>query len=203
MSSLSVIGIAGNTTRPSRTRSLVEAVLAALDERIDASLNLIDLSESGPTLLSGLTRSSVPRLGEAILERIEAADLLVVGTPVYRASYTGVLKHVFDLLRQDALSGKTAILAATGGSPLHGLVTEHQLRPLLGFFGAHTAPTAIYATEADFSGYAIANAALQERIQRAATEGVSLLSLTRTSRPIERETTGRSTNGAALRATPG
>ncbi|MCI0430279.1 MAG: NAD(P)H-dependent oxidoreductase [Rhodospirillales bacterium] len=175
----------------------MEAVLAALDERTDASIHLIDLSETGPTLLSALTRSAVPRLGEAILERIESADLLVVGTPVYRASYTGALKHVFDLLRQDALSGKPAILAATGGSPLHGLVTEHQLRPLLGFFGAHTAPTAIYATEADFAGYVVATAALQQRIQRAATEGVSLLSLTRTAQ----EPAAQATNGALRTST--
>ena len=69
--------------------------------------------------------------GKALIRALEAADLIVVGTPVYRASYTGALKHVFDLLHKDSLAGKPAVLAATGGSALHGLVTEHQLRPLL------------------------------------------------------------------------
>jgi FMN reductase len=173
----SIVGLAGNLTSPSRTRVLVEAVLEAVQRRVDASTGLIDLSTVGPVLLSAPTRDALARAGEVLLSRIEAAHLPVVGTPVYRASYTGALKHVFDLLHKDSLAGKPAILVATGGSALHGLVTEHQLRPLLAFFGAHTVPTSLYATEADFTGYRIANAALARRIERAAAEAATLLTL--------------------------
>jgi FMN reductase len=185
MTPRSIVGLAGNLTSPSRTRVLVEAVLEALQSRFDASTSLIDLSAVGPVLLSAPTRAALVRAGEVLLSRVEAADLLVVGTPVYRASYTGALKHVFDLLHQDSLTGKPAILAATGGSALHGLVTEHQLRPLLAFFGAHTVPTSLYATEADFTGYQIANAALARRIGRAAAEAATLLALPSRTRSIE------------------
>jgi FMN reductase len=181
----SIVGLAGNLTSPSRTRVLVEAVLEAVQRRVDASASVIDLSVVGPVLLSAPTRDALARAGEVLLSRVEAADLVVVGTPVYRASYTGALKHVFDLLHKDSLAGKPAILAATGGSPLHGLVTEHQLRPLLTFFNAHTVPTSLYATEADFTDYRIANAALARRIERAADEAATLLALTGGTRAVD------------------
>ncbi|TGP68131.1 NAD(P)H-dependent oxidoreductase, partial [Mesorhizobium sp. M2D.F.Ca.ET.224.01.1.1] len=113
--------------------------------------------------------------GEAIIQRVEKADLLVVGTPVYRASYTCALKHLFDLVDYRALTGKTVLLAATGGSPYHGLVLEHQLRPLFGFFCSVTVPTGVYGTPDDFVDGEIVGAAIIERIARAATDAVSLL----------------------------
>ena len=87
----SIVGLAGNLTSPSRTRVLVEALLDAVQRRVDASASLIDLSVVGPVLLSAPTRGALARAGEVLLGRVEAADLLIVGTPVYRASYTGAL----------------------------------------------------------------------------------------------------------------
>ena len=170
----SIVGIAGNVTRPSRTRVLVEAVLAALGTRLQASPELIDLADTGSEILRALRPDQLSEPGRALIKTIEDADILVVGTPVYRGSYTGVIKHVFDLVRQDAFSGKPVILTATGGSALHALVTEHQLRPLLSFFGAHTVPTAIYAVEGDFKDYRIVNPALADRVARAAGEAARL-----------------------------
>ena len=112
---------------------------------------------------------------EAIIQRVEKVDLLVVGTPVYRASYTGALKHLFDLVDYRALTGKTVLLAATGGSPYHGLVFEHQLRPLFGFFGAVTVPTGVYGSPDDFVGAELVGPSIRDRISRAASEAVSLL----------------------------
>lgn len=66
-------------------------------------------------------------------------------------------------------------MAATGGTPLHGLVTEHQVRPLFGFFNALTLPTAIYATETDFANYKIISPVVDDRIARAVSELVQVL----------------------------
>jgi FMN reductase len=175
MTAVSIIGIAGNVTRPSRTSALVAAVLKALEQRTHGSQRLIELIDVGPTLLSALTPDRLDAEGKELIRAIEAADLVVVGTPVYRASYTGALKHVFDLVRQDAFAGKPVILTATGGSALHGLVTEHQLRPLFAFFNAFTLPTSIYATEADFRDYRVASPAVHDRIERAAWEAAGIL----------------------------
>jgi FMN reductase len=172
---LSVLGLSGSTRRPSRTSALVRAAAVALDARLDADSRVIELADAAPLLFAALTRAEAPPPAEAILRAVETADILVVATPVYRASYTGALKHLFDLVRFDALAGRPVILAATGGSPQHGLVTEHQLRPLLSFFGALTVPTAIYATEADFDGFALTSPSVLARIDRAADEAARLV----------------------------
>ena len=68
---------------------------------------------------------------------------------------TGALKHLFDLVDHRTFAGKPVALAATGGSLMHGLVTEHQLRPLFGFLNAPTLPTTVYAVESDFDDYRV------------------------------------------------
>ena len=168
--SLSVIGVSGSVRRVSRTSGLVRAILSAINREVGGGSRLIELSEAAPLLFSALTRAQTNAAAEEIVRSLEGADILVVGTPVYRASYTGALKHLFDLVRHDALTGAKVVLAATGGTPLHGLVTEHQLRPLLSFFGVHTAPTTIYATEADFDDDVLTSRAVFDRIERATEE---------------------------------
>ena len=78
------------------------------------------------------------------------ADALVIGSPVYKGSYPGLFKHFIDLIEPERLYGKPVLLSATGGGDRHALMVEHQLRPLFGFFMAHSLPTAIYAAARDF-----------------------------------------------------
>ena len=151
----SVLGIAGSVRQPSRTTNLVAAVVDAICQPPRHTGRVVELGDRGSSFLDALTRDTIHGRALEIVEAIEDADVLVVGTPVYRASYTGLFKHVFDLVHHEALVGKTVVLTATGGSPLHGLVMEHQLRPLFGFFRAHTVPSAVYATEADFDQYTL------------------------------------------------
>lgn len=171
----SVLGISGSVTRPSRTTTLVSAVLDAITARTPVRPRLVELVDAGPTLFSALTSDKLQGSAAEIVRAVETADVLVVGTPVYRASYTGALKHLFDLVRYDALVGKPVVLLATGGTPLHGLVAEHQLRPLFGYFNTLTVPTTIYAVETDFRDYRLVNPAIADRIDRVVTEVVTLL----------------------------
>lgn len=67
---------------------------------------------------------------------LEAADAVVVTTPVYKAAYSGLLKVFLDLLPQYALKGKTVLPLATGGTPAHVLVIDYALRPVLTSLGA-------------------------------------------------------------------
>lgn len=69
------------------------------------------------------------------------ADGVVIGTPVYKAAYSGLLKSLLDLLPQYALSGKTVLPLATGGSTAHVLAIDYALRPVLSSMGAsHIVP---------------------------------------------------------------
>ncbi|MFJ8927485.1 NADPH-dependent FMN reductase [Streptomyces sp. NPDC102364] len=64
------------------------------------------------------------------------ADGIVIGTPVYKAAYSGVLKALLDLLPQYALTGKTVLPLATGGTTAHILAIDYALRPVLSSMGA-------------------------------------------------------------------
>jgi FMN reductase len=104
---------------------------------------------------------------ERQLVAVEQADVLVVATPVYRGSYTGLFKHFFDFIDQDALVDTPILLAATGGSERHALVIDHQLRPLFSFFQARTLPLGVYATDRDFAEGRVHNEALIQRARLA------------------------------------
>lgn len=89
-------------------------------------------------LLSGHTENPVLRRA---LDEVAAADALIVATPVYKASYTGLLKAFLDLLPQSGLAGKTVLPLATGGSLAHVLAIDYALRPVLTALGArHVVP---------------------------------------------------------------
>jgi FMN reductase len=170
MRELRILGISGNVRTPSRTASLVEAILASIESRFGVSTRKIDLVDAAPVLFRALRSDQLDEAGRELVQAVETADVLVVGSPVYRASYSGALKHLFDLVHFESLIGKPVILAATGGTPMHGLMTEHQLRPLFGFFKALTLPTAIYALESDFDAYTVRNPVIVERIDAAVRE---------------------------------
>ncbi|CAG2359063.1 MULTISPECIES: FMN reductase [Burkholderia cepacia complex] len=172
---LNVVAISGSLQRPSRTLALTDAIVAALGAALPIETRLIELGEIGSRLAGALTRAQVPADLDALIRAIETADALVVASPVYRASYTGLFKHLFDLVRHDALIDVPVLLAATGGSERHALVIDHQLRPLFSFFQARTLPIGVYASESDFDRYQIANPALRERIALAVARAVPQL----------------------------
>ncbi|MDC8756360.1 NADPH-dependent FMN reductase [Janthinobacterium fluminis] len=77
---------------------------------------------------------------------VAAADVVIVATPVYKASYAGILKAFLDLLPQDGLAGKLVLPLATGGSQSHLLALDYALRPVLHALAARHVLTSIYAT---------------------------------------------------------
>eukprot|EP01035_Chromulina_nebulosa_P038617 gene38617-52174_t len=170
MRELSILGISGNVRTPSRTASLVSTILASITARFGTNTRHIDLVDAAPVLFRALRADQLDEAGKELVQAVETADVLVVGSPVYRASYSGALKHLFDLVHFQSLIGKPVILAATGGTPMHGLMTEHQLRPLFGFFRALTLPTAVYALESDFDAYTLINPDVLGRIEAAVAE---------------------------------
>lgn len=172
---LSVVGVSGSTHSPSRTTALVSSILDVVARDRDVETHLVEVDRIGPGLAGTVRRSELADEVQEELARIESADLLVVASPVYRASYTGLFKHLFDFVEQYALVGTPVLLAATGGSERHGLMIEHQLRPLFGFFQSLTLPNGIYASDADFTDYRISNDELHERIETAVARALPVV----------------------------
>jgi FMN reductase len=112
-----------------------------------------------------------------VLDAVTAADVLVVGSPTYKGSYTGLFKHFFDLIEPNALRGKPVLLAATGGGERHALMVEHQLKPLFAFFESLVVPTAVYATDKDFRDGTLVSDAIRGGSDQAIAEaGLALVS---------------------------
>lgn len=172
---LKVVAVSGSLHAPSKTTALVHEILSALDCRIPATTHLIELNEIGPEFAGALRRDQLSVRIEDELQHIENADLLVVASPVYRASFTGLLKHLFDFVEQYSLVDKPVLLAATGGSDRHALMLEHQFRPLFGFFQALTLPLGVYANDSDFSDYRVSNLELRDRIDLAVSRALPLI----------------------------
>ncbi|WP_344094892.1 NAD(P)H-dependent oxidoreductase [Microbacterium deminutum] len=137
---------------------------------------LIELTELGPSLAGVLHREDLPPHVEEALVDIETADLLVAASPVYRASFTGLFKHLFDFVGQYALVGQPVLVAATSGGERHALIIEHQLRPLFGFFQSLTLPLGVYASTTDFDGHRLRDGgSIHQRIDQAVTRGLPLV----------------------------
>ncbi len=172
---LKVVGVSGSLHEPSKTTVLVESIIEAVGRRTAIDAEVITLTKLGPSLAGALQRDHLPDEVEDALLAIEGADLLIAASPVYRASFTGLFKHLFDFVDQYALVGQPVLLAATGGGERHALILEHQLRPLFGFFQSLTLPLGVYASTTDFDGYALRNGAAQQRIEQAVGRGLPLV----------------------------
>lgn len=170
-----IVAVSGSLHEPSKTTALIRAIADAVAERADAEVQLIELTAIGPSLAGALQREGLPPHVEEQLVAIEQADLLIVGSPVYRASFTGLFKHLFDFVGQYDLVGKPVLLAATGGGERHALMIEHQLRPLFAFFQALTLPVGVYASNTDFDGYRVNSEVLEARIALAADRALPLV----------------------------
>ncbi|UZE21482.1 FMN reductase [Pseudomonas sp. B21-056] len=170
-----VVAISGSVQRPSRTLVLLQALVERLGQQLPIEVRLIELAEVGPGFAGVLRREVLPAAVQDHLRAIESADLLIAASPVYRASYTGLFKHLFDFVHHEALRNVPVLLAATGGSERHALVIDHQLRPLFGFFQALSLPVGVYATETDFTHYRISSTEVLERIERAVEAALSSL----------------------------
>jgi FMN reductase len=164
MAEISVVGVSGSPTRPSRTTALVDEVTRAFATSLGGVPTLIELAPLLGELGEGPYRSDIGPNARHALEQVEAADLIVVGSPAYRATYTGLFKLFFDHVGQYALADKPIILTATGGSDRHALLVEHQMRPLFGFFQALTLPLGIFANEGDFTDYRVTSTELYDRM---------------------------------------
>lgn len=128
-----VLSVSGSPSATSRTARL----LRHLDGRLVAQGHEVvplDVRTLPAEALLGADFRH-PAIVEAT-ELVARADGVVIGTPVYKAAYSGLLKSLLDLLPQYALVGKTVLPLATGGSTAHVLAIDYALRPVLSSMGA-------------------------------------------------------------------
>jgi FMN reductase len=165
-----LVVVSAGLSVPSSTRLLADRLAAAVEHRAPVSVRVVELRDLAVEIAHNFTNGFPGRALAASLEAVTEADGLIVVTPVFSASYSGLFKSFFDVLDKDALVGKPVLIAATGGSARHSLVLDHALRPLFSYLRAVVTPTGVYAASEDWGAEG-----LPERIERAAGELTGLM----------------------------
>jgi FMN reductase len=128
-----ILTVTGSPSATSRTAAVVRHVERQLvDSGHDVSALAVRELSADALFAADATDPTI----RGAIDAVHAADGLVVATPVYKASYTGLLKALLDLLPQYALAGKVVLPLALGGSPAHVLAIDYALRPVLTAMGA-------------------------------------------------------------------
>lgn len=146
-----LVAVLGSVTPPGRLFQAVEYSLAAARDADSAvKTTLVDLAGYRIGFAGGRPLEEMDDDTPAVVETIARADAVLFASPVYRASYTGVLKNLLDLLPVEALLGKPCAILAMGATQHHYLGVEWHLRDVLTWFGAVTVPTSVYLASSDF-----------------------------------------------------
>lgn len=142
-----VLAVSGNPRPGSRTLGAAEAVA----HRVAALLSTTDVATIDLATLGGEVLAAEHPGADAARDRLAAATVAVVATPVYKASYTGLLKAFLDLYGPDGLAGVVVVPLVVSGSPAHALVGEVHLRPVLVELGAVVPTRSLTVTEAQLA----------------------------------------------------
>lgn len=162
-----VITLAGSPRFPSRSSALLEYAREKLSA-LDIEVCHWHLHNFAPEDLL-YARFDSPAL-KALNEQLEQADGLIVATPVYKASFSGALKTLLDLLPKRALEKKIVLPLATGGTVAHMLAVDYALKPVLNALKAQEILHGVFADDgqiADYQHKPVFSASLQLRLDTA------------------------------------
>ncbi|ERI50058.1 NAD(P)H-dependent FMN reductase [Pseudomonas sp. EGD-AK9] len=139
-----VVLLSGSPAARSRTEVLLDHVRRRLEaQQVEVSLLRVRDFPAEDLLHA--------RAGSPAIQQLQAvvasADGLVVGTPVYKASFTGALKVLLDLLPERALAHKVVLPLASGGSPAHLLAVDYALKPVLAALKAQEMLSGVFAVD--------------------------------------------------------
>lgn len=163
---MTAVAVNGSPSTKSKTHALAAAGL-----ELAGGGTLIDVSTlDAEALLLRREHASV----QGAIDAIAGADVLILATPVYRATYSGLLKVVLDQLPTDALRGTAAVLAATAASPAHFLALDTGLRAAVASLAGWSVPTVTYATGDDFSEDGRPSERVRATLERAIAEAQSV-----------------------------
>ena len=192
MTGRTLTAVSAGLSQPSASRLLADRMMAATERALDASgvsvtREVVELRDHARDVTSALLTGVPSASLESVISTVTGSDGLIVVTPVFNGSYSGLFKMFFDILDPDSLAGRPVLIGATGNTPRHSLVIEHAIRPMFSYLHTLTVPTGVYAAAQDWgatgagmsgaggSGGDADGEALNSRIARAARELADLI----------------------------
>lgn len=144
-----VLALTGNPRPASRSHALARTLASAIAAQAgQAAADEIDVALLGAGVLD-----PVDERARSATEQVLAADILVVSSPTYKATYAGLLKVFLDRFGTGALKGIAAVPILLGGAPHHRLAVDVHLTPLLLELGASVPVRGLFVLEAEVDGF--------------------------------------------------
>jgi FMN reductase len=144
-----IVGLVGNPRPESRTHGLARALTRELARVIAGAVTAeVDLAPLGPRVLDQADEAAA-----TAVEVVLRADILVVASPTYKATYSGLLKAFLDRFGNRALAGTAAVPVLLGGAPSHLLAVDLHVTPLLLELGASVPARGLFVLEPDVAGF--------------------------------------------------
>jgi FMN reductase len=149
VSPLQIVTVVGNPRPESRTHALAWTLAGELaGVAPEAEVSHVDLAVLGPRVLDPADNAAA-----AAVKQVLGADVLVVASPTYKATYSGLLKAFLDRLGTGSLAGTRAIPVLLGGAPNHQLAVDVHFTPLLLELGASVPARGLFVLEADVAAF--------------------------------------------------
>lgn len=177
MTTRSIAVISGGLGVPSSSRLLADRLAAATRSALEAHgdacvLETFELREHAHAITDHLLTGFATGRLRSMLDAVRGADGVILVTPVFSASYSGLFKSFLDVLEPGSLTAKPVLIGATGGTARHSLALEYAVRPVLAYARATVAPTAVFAASSDWGE---SHSGLAARIDQAGTELADLV----------------------------
>jgi FMN reductase len=169
-----IVALSGNPRPQSRTHSLAVTLATELADVLPAAtVTQIELAGLGPRVLD----PDDPAAGAAFGEML-AGDILVISSPTFKATYSGLLKSFLDRCDYKGLTGRTAVPIMLARLPGHELAVNLHFAAVLLELGAKVPAGGLYVLESDVedfrstaAAWADANAATLVTASRVASRG--------------------------------
>ncbi|GAA5523233.1 NAD(P)H-dependent oxidoreductase [Aliifodinibius salicampi] len=178
-----LLGIVGSVSTPSKTRAAIEISLQAAENEFDVNTEILHLAEYDLDIADGRKLDEYTGDTADALNLIINSSAFLIGTPVYRGSYSGALKNLFDLIPRGQwqsdeapLEDRPIGLIATGATDHHYLSISHELEPIASFFGSHQVGSGVYVNSSQFDDHQVTD---KEIIARLETLGKATIELSK------------------------
>lgn len=139
-----IVIISGSPLSPSRSAALSAYMKNKLVNQ-GMNVSMINIRDLPPEDLMHANFKS-PSIKEA-MAKVDGARAVIVASPVYKATYTGLLKSFFDLIPEKGLANKIILPVASGGSIAHLLALEYAFNPLFSILGAQEIINGVYLVD--------------------------------------------------------
>lgn len=190
MTTRQLVTVSAGTGNPSATRMLADrltdATTAELGERgIGVDVRRVELRDHAHDIVNMMLTGHGSQELTEVIEVLTRADGVVLVTPLYQGSMSGLFKSFLDVIDKDHLRDMPVVLGATGGTERHSLALEYAIRPILTYLHADTAVTSVFAATDDWAGKGDQVAPLPRRIERAARELAEKMAVRENSGPAD------------------